>query len=214
MNAVLRENRVPLSEALRTEDKALARAFAWIGQNYSSDEYEAVRAGYENRIDPKFLAVCERVRRLLPIAISLGWDRKSDLRTLDLGSGAGHMGLIANCFGHSAEGIDCCDLYDALREFWRQPATFHRIEAGVPLPVGRFHSITSILTNYGRDWSIADWDEFLGRIGADHLEADGEFVISFPGDPNAEARVHLRRRATRTEGGGRLMFFSAQELAA
>jgi hypothetical protein len=208
VTAILRETALPLSEALKraSGEKSLARIFDWIGQNFSSDEYTLVKAEYQNRIDPKFLAVCERVRRLAPVAKWLGWDRRSNLRTLDLGSGAGHMGLIANFFGHSAEGIDCYHIYDRLREFWKQQAVVHRIEARTPLPVGRFHSITSILTNYGRDWSIEEWDEFLSRVLADHLEPGGEFVISFPGDQTLPARKHLRGRAARIEGARYMLF--------
>jgi hypothetical protein len=210
MLTVAQENALPLDEALKrsigaTRDRDLAALYEWIGQNYDTAAYAKVQADYRGQIDPKFVAVCERVRKLLPVARWLGWHKAKGLRTLDLGSGAGHMGLIANYYGHSAEGLDCYALYDGLRAFWRQPAIDHRIEAGQPLPVGRYHSITSILTNYGRDWSIGAWDEFVGRILADHLEPGGEFVISFPGDPNLPARLHLRKRASRIEG--RHMFF-------
>ncbi len=214
MMSVLDEIALPLSAALtaaaaNTDDPALAGLYEWIGENYSSDDYAKVQAEYRDAIDPKFVAVCARVRRLVPIAKWLGWHERRGLRTLDLGSGAGHMGLIANFFGHSSVGLDCHALYDRLRAFWRQPAVVHNIQASEPLPpIGRFDSITSILTNYGRAWSSEDWDDFLDRILTDHLEPGGELVINFPGDKGIEPRMHIRRRATRMEHGGRYWFFA------
>lgn len=209
------ENDPPLYSALkqasaRTDDEALARFYEWVAVRYSSRKYAKVMAAYGSKISPKFFDVCERARRLMPVAKLLSWHTRSDLNTLDLGTGAGHMGLIANHFGHSAIGIDGSHLFDGLREFWLQPAIIHRIEARAPLPdeIGRFHSITSILTNYGRRWSVDDWGDFLDRIIEHHLEPDGEFVIHFPGNQALDYREYLRRRASRLEGDGRLMFFT------
>lgn len=214
MLTVQAENDLPLSAALmqaanEADDATLAEFYEWLGQTYSSGEYAKVKANCAGEVSPKFLAVCHRTRRLMPIAKSLAWDRKRDLKTLDLGSGAGHMGLIANFFGHRAIGIDDSELFDRLRAFWIQPAIKHRIEARVPLPpLGRFHSISSILTNFGRRWTVAEWGEFLDRLLAEHLEAGGEFVLHFPGNQALEYRNRLRQRASKTEDGGRLMFFT------
>lgn len=209
------ENGMTLSAALwrasvNTDDETLADFYDWVALRYDSREYAEVRDDCEGKISPKFFAVCERSRRLMPIAKWLLWDTKSDLKTLDLGSGAGHMGLIATFFGHSAIGLDSSHQYDGLREFWQQPATMHNIEASEPLPpIGKFHSITSILTNYGRAWVAAEWDEFLDCIIADHLEPGGEFVLHFPGKQNLAYREHLRARASRLAEGGRYMFFAS-----
>ena len=213
------ENELPLSEALMraaadTDDEALARLYEWIARTYSSQEYAKIRVDHEGKVSPKFLAICERMRRLMPIAKWLSWDMKSNLKTLDLGSGAGHMGMLANFFGHSALGIDNSSRYDRLREFWMQPATHYRIDPWAPLPppLGRFHSITSILTNYGRRWALAEWQDFLDRMTEYHLEPDGEFVIHFPGDQMLENREFLRARASRIEADGRYMFFHRKEV--
>lgn len=208
------ENELPLSEALMraaadTDDEALARLYEWIARTYSSQEYAKIRVDHEGKVSPKFLAICERMRRLMPIAKWLSWDTKSNLKTLDLGSGAGHMGMLANFFGHSALGIDDSSRFDRLREFWAQTVLHHSIEAGRPLPpIGRFHSITAILTNFGRNWTVSQWGDFLDRIIADHLEPDGEFILHFPGNQILDYRTYLRQRASRTEGEGRFMIYA------
>lgn len=207
------ENSMPLIAALvqasaRTDDDVLKRFYDWLGKQFSSRDYARIQARYIGNIDPKFLAVCWRTKRLMAVAKWLSWHKKSGLRTLDLGSGSGHMGLIANYFEHESLGLDCAPIFDPLMQFWRQATINHRIEAGMPLPdIGRFHSITSILTNYGRNWTKADWSEFLDLI-SDHLEPDGEFVIHFPGSPNQGSRGYLRERASRIENDGRFMFFA------
>lgn len=206
------ENELPLSEALvraaGTDDELLGSFYEWVAKKYCSHEYARIRVENEGKISPKFFAVCHRTKRLMQIARWLSWPAKSNIRTLDLGSGAGHMGMLANFFGHSALGIDDSSRFDRLREFWEQTVLHHSISAGTPLPpIGRFHSITAILTNFGRNWTVDQWGDFLDRIIADHLEPDGEFVIHFPGDQMLDYRAYLRQRASRTEGEGRFMIY-------
>lgn len=217
MMNVTKENGMPLSIAIKkaasdSSDKTLSAFYEWVDQKFRSSEYSTLRSSYAGLIDPKFLAICERTRNLMPIARLASWHLKRDLRTLDLGCGPGHMGLIANFFGHSSLGIDRAILFGALREFWGQDVVMHSIDADDPLPpVGKFHTITSILTNYGRAWTIGEWDNFIERIKANHLEPGGEFILNFPGNQDLEYRKYLRRKASRIEAGGRIMFFRAKD---
>lgn len=198
--------------AAGTDDEHLIDFYRWIGQHYSSDAYADLQAEFlGTKLSPKFLAICHRTARLMPIAKWLDWHRRQRMRTLDLGSGPGHMGLIANFFGHQSEGIDAYAVYRPLSDFWRQQVHGHRIEAGKALPVGKFHSITSILTNYDRAWSADQWAEFLDRLMADHLEPGGELVVHFPGG-QSPARDYVRSRASRTEQNGRYLFFTKGDL--
>lgn len=193
--------------AASTDDKLLRDFYLWIGQNFSSEAYADLQAEFlGSKLSPKFMAVCNRTSKLMRVATWLDWHNRQRLRTLDLGSGAGHMGLIANFFGHESEGIDAYAIYRPLSDFWRQKVHGHRIIAGEALPVGRFHSITSILTNYDRAWSVDDWQAFLDMIMAEHLEPGGELVIHFPGGQSA-GRDYVRSRASRTENG-RFLFFT------
>lgn len=203
---------LPLAESLRlystTDDAHFASFCKWLSENYDLNKYADIKTAYKDIISPKFLTVCWRTKRLMPIAKWLGWCEKRNLKTLDLGCGSGHMGLIANFFGHSNIGIDNSALFDKLRIFWKQDWIIHNIEAGKSLPVDKFDSITSILTNYGRNWTIPEWDDFIDRVVKDNLKPGGELVLHFPGNKILNYRVHLRNRASRTVNN--FMFFNKE----
>jgi pentatricopeptide repeat protein len=179
--------------------------------------FERIRAKYANPDDskgwPKYVDARHRLELAIKQARSLQLDRRSPIRVLDVGSGAGYFLFVCQRLGHSVRGLDLDwpPMYAETFAMMVMPRTVWRIEPFQSLPDlgGRFDLLTGFavcFNSHGSDavWGIKEWEFFLSDVEANVLAPAGEIYFELNpetwGYYTPELAEFFRARGAQVEG--------------
>lgn len=135
----------------------------------------------------KFLDLTAWMRHKYALCKTLGLDRESPMRILDIGCGPSHFGAVARYFGHEVVGLDvpANALYGDLNDFFDLRRFVHPVRAMRPLPadLGRYDQITALSANFYQKedetlFTVDEWRFFMQNIARDHLSPGGTIFFN------------------------------------
>lgn len=141
-----------------------------------------------NQIDAsKYLNLDTWVLENLGRIYSLGLNKESGLRTLDISTGCGYLPFIARYFGNDAEATDLpdCEVYNETISALGIKRQICEITSFKKLTIeGRYDLITAYMICFNKHalpdvWHINEWEYFLKNLREHHLTQDGEIFLSF-----------------------------------
>jgi SAM-dependent methyltransferase len=139
-------------------------------------------------------------QRNVMLAEWLDLDRSPPLDILDIGTGSGNFGMVAQSMGHRVVGTDVANpWYDELCRLTRVERVVAPVERGERYaPVDRRFDLVTIMLpafhkkSVGRSrehWSIEDWRLFLLGLVDDLLKPDGKIFILMPLDKDDDGQL-------------------------
>ena len=118
---------------------------------------------------------------------SLGLHRKTPIRILDIGTGAGYFPYICNYYGHIAEAVDLPsnEMYNEIMQLLSITRHIDCIKPFTDLKIKKqYDLITGFMICFNNHkqsdlWHVPEWSYFLKTLRDNNLSQDGGVFFSF-----------------------------------